>query len=191
MIAAYRADVLKQMRESAVADLESHKITCTLKTLRDSVAFGETLPAGETELYEGRWLDMIEYYYEYYNYMAAMYYGSSYFEDLDDAGRWFFGLGADADWRTFMHEQAEEMVKDNLILNAVARLSGIMISEEDAKEWVREQADSNGVDVAAVLDHFSLEEVYSSCAVEKARRILLSLAVYEYGELPIENVTAD
>ncbi|MBR6052782.1 MAG: FKBP-type peptidyl-prolyl cis-trans isomerase [Clostridia bacterium] len=191
VIAAYRADVLKQMRESAVADLESHKITRTLKTLRDSVAFGETLPAGETELYEGRWLDMIEYYYEYYNYMAAIYGGGPYFEDLDDAGRLFFGLGADADWRVFMHEQAEDMVKDNLILNSVARLYGVVISEEDAKEWVREQAESNEVDAAAVLDHFSLEEVYSSCAVEKARRILLSLAVYEYGELPIENVTAN
>ena len=191
VVAAFRFDLLKQLRESTVADLESHKITRTLKVLRDSIAFGETLPAGEADLYEGRWLDAIDYYYEYYNYMAAIYYGSSYFEDLDDAGRWFFGLGADADWRTFMHEQAEEMVKDNLILNAVARLSGIMISEEDAKEWVREQADYNGVDAAAVLDHYSVEEVYSAYAAEKARQILLSFVVFDYGELPIENVTAD
>ena len=77
------------------------------------------------------------------------------------------------------------------ILNAIARLSGIMISEEDAKEWVREQADYNGVDVADVLDHYSVEEVYSAYAAEKARRILLSFVVFDYGELPIENVTAD
>ena len=191
VIAAFRADVLKQLRENTVADLETHKITRTLKILRETVAFGDALPEGEVDLYEGRWLDAIDYYFEYYNYMYAIYYGASYFEDLDDAGRWFFGLGVDADWRAFMREQAEGMVKENLILNMVARLSGITISEEDAKDWVREQADYNGVDAAAVLDHYSIEEIYSSYAATKGRQILLSLVVFEYGDLPIENVTTD
>ena len=191
VIAAFRADVLKDMRQDRVDNLESHKLTRVTEALIASIPFGENLPDGEVERVEKRWREAIEYYYEYYNYMSAMYYGTAYFEDLDDAGRWYFGLGPDADWQAFSREEAIKSVKQTMILNTVARLSAIVISEEDAKQWVRDQATDNGVDVATVLDYYSIEDIYSLIAGEKGWQILNTLVVFDYGELPIETLAAN
>ena len=191
VVAAYRADLLKQMRESKVENLESHKLSRIIDALLDKVSFGDALPEGEAERFENGWIEDIEYYYEYYNYMSSVYYGSAYFEDLDEAGREYVGLGPDGDWRAFLHEYAEKLVKQYLVLNTVARLSAITISEDEAKEWIRGQADQNGVEVSAVLAHYSIEEVYSLIAAEKAQRILLTLAEFDYGELPIAAEAAE
>ena len=118
--------------------------------------------------------------------MSYMYYGQIYFEDLDEAGRWYYGLGPDADWEEFQHGEAQRMVRQNMVLAAIARLDGFTISEEEAKEWVREQARNNDATPAEVLDHFSLEEIYTKIAAERAQKILLETVVFDYGELPIE-----
>ena len=191
VIAAFRADLLKDMRQDKVDNLESHKLIRVTETLIAALSFGETLPEGEVERIEDRWIEAIEYYYDYYNYMSAIYYGSAYFEDLDDAGCWYFNLGPGADWRAFSHEEAVKSVKQSMILNSVARLSAIVISEEDAKQWIRDQATDNGVDVATVLDYYSIEDVYSLIAAEKGWQILNTLVEYDYGELPIETLSAN
>ena len=157
----------------------------------DKVTFGDALPEGEAQRFEDGWIADIEYYYEYYNYMSAIYYGSAYFADLDEAGRDYTGLGPDGDWRAFLHEYAEKLVKQYLVLNMVARLSAITISEEDAKQWVRDQAEKNGVDVATVLGRYSIEDVYSMIAIETAQRILLTVVEFDYGELPIAAEAAE
>ena len=191
VVAAYRADLLNQMRENKVANLESHKLNRIVDALLDKVTFGDALPEGEAQRFEDGWIADIEYYYEYYNYMSAIYYGSAYFADLDEAGRDYTGLGPDGDWRAFLHEYAEKLVKQYLVLNMVARLSAITISEEDAKQWVRDQATDNGVDVATVLDYYSIEDIYSLIAGEKGWQILNTLVVFDYGELPIETLAAN
>ena len=191
VVAAYRADLLNQMRENKVANLESHKLNRIVDALLDKVTFGDALPEGEAQRFEDGWIADIEYYYEYYNYMSAIYYGSAYFADLDEAGRDYTGLGPDGDWRAFLHEYAEKLVKQYLVLNMVARLSAITISEEDAKQWVRDQAEKNGVDVATVLGHYSIEDVYSMIAIETAQRILLTVVEFDYGELPIAAEAAE
>lgn len=191
VVAAYRADLLKQMRENKVQNLESHKLSRIIDALLDKLTFGETLPEGEAERYENGWIADVEYYYEYYNYMSMIYYGEAYFEDLDEAGCDYVGLGPGSDWRTFLHDYAGKLVKQYLVLNSIARLSAVTISEDDAKEWVRDQADQNGVDVAAVLAHYSIEDVYSLIAAEKAQRILLTLVEFDYGELPIAAEAAE
>ena len=190
VLAAFRAELRDQMRQNKVESLTTHKLIRALEELFKIVTFTGTLPEGEAEKTEERMMGEVNYYYQYYNYMSAIYYGSAYFEDLDEAGRWYYGLGPDADWEAYQHSEAERVVKQNLVLNMIARLSGITITEEDAKEWVRDQARSNDVDIAAVLEYYSIEEIYSKIASEKAQQILLTIVEFDYGGLPIDDAEA-
>ena len=186
VVAAFRAQLKNEMRESKVKNLTAHKLIRTMEELFKVLAFFETLPAGEVERVEAGLNDDVVYYYEYYNYMSYMYYGEIYFEDLDKAGRWYYGLGPDADWKTFQHEEAQRIVRQNMVLAMIARLDSLTISEDEAKEWVREQARNNGATPADVLDYYSLEEIYTKIASERAQRILFESVAFDYGELPIE-----
>ena len=186
VVAAFRAHLKNEMRKSKVESLTTHKLIRTMEELFKVLSFSETLPEGEADRVETAMNDDVVYYYQYYNYMSYMYYGQIYFEDLDEAGRWYYGLGPDADWAAFQHTEAERVVRQNILLAAIARLNGFTISEEEAKEWVREQARNNDATPAEVLDHFSLEEIYTKIAAERAQTILLETVAFDYGELPIE-----
>ena len=186
VVAAFRTRLKNDMRASKVENLKTHKLIRTMEKLFENLTFSETLPAGEADRVETAMNDDVVYYYQYYNYMSYMYYGEIYFEDLDEAGRWYYGLGPDADWTAFQHTEAERIVRQNMVLALVARLNGLTISEDEAKEWVREQARNNGATPAEVLDHYSLEEVYTKIASERAQQILLETVAFDYGELPLE-----
>ena len=185
VVAAFRAHLKDEMRKNKVENLTAHKLIRTMEELFKTLSFSETLPEGEADRVETAMNDEVVYYYQYYNYMSYMYYGKIYFEDLDEAGRWYYGLGPDADWEAFQHTEAERVVRQNILLAAIARLEEFTISEDEAKEWVREQARNNDVTPAEVLDHYSLEEVYLKIASGRAQELLLDAIDFDYGELPI------
>ena len=182
---AFKAELYSEMRDYRVEKLDTFKLSKVIEALSVDTVMTGAYPEGEVDRNDAALLEEVQYYYTYYNTMSYMYYGVTYFDSEDDAGTWYFGLGDGADWRTYMHGEAERIVRQDMILCRVAQLYGITFTEDDAKEWVRTCAVDHDATVADVLDHYSIEEIYVQMAYEKARPILLSLVTYTYGELKI------
>ena len=182
-VAEFRLAIKKWMRESKAASLESHKFNRTLETLFDSLSFGETLPEGEVERIEAVLTDEVTNYYQQYNFYYYMQYGYAPFDSVDDAARDYYGLRFDADWKAYQADFATKAVKQLLITSAIAKLNGFTVTEDEAKEWIRELARNNDATPADVLGYYSVEEIYAQIASEKAREILLAAVRFDYGDL--------
>lgn len=201
VIAALRADVKDWLRDRKVSSLKNHKLIRTMEELFKVLRFEDAYPDGEPERYEDNMYSEVIYYYQNYNWYYYMYYGYLYFEDEDDAGRWYYGLRFDADWRTYQHTEAFRVVRQTMVLNMIARLEGLTVTEEDAKAWVREQVQSRQeqanqqaeqtgeeakkITPADVLAEISVEEIYTQLASKKAQEFILNSIHFDYGELPI------
>jgi len=172
--AAFLAHLRNEIRESKASKLTNRMLDRATEDLVSALDWSDALPAEETERIEAAMNDELEYYYMYY-----MYYGYD-FSSLDDFGAWYYGR---YDWQDFQTEEAKREVRRMMILNAVARLEGVEITEEDAKNWIRDLASSNSVTPAKVLEVYSVEEIYSMIAYEKAQDILLELIDFDYGDL--------
>ena len=207
VVAALRLDLKNWLRQNKVNNLRTHKLIRTMEELFKVLHFEDAYPEGEAERYEQEMNDTVTYYYTYYNYMYYMYYGYTPFEDLDDAGRWYYGLRFDADWEAYQHSEASRLVRQMMVLNMIVRLEGDTITEEDAKKWVLDQvaqrqeqldqqAEQNGTEaetatVEDVLAEYSVEKIYSQIAYERAQEIILNTITFDYGELPISEETSD
>jgi len=173
-VAAFRAELRNDMRENKATYLTGRKIDRVINDLVSALEWADALPAGEAERKEAAMNEDFEYYY-----MIAPYYGYN-FDSLDEFGAWYYGR---YDWQDFQTEEAKREVRQTMILNAVARLEGVEITEEDAKEWIRDLASSNDATPADVLAYYSVEEIYSMIACEKAQDILFELIDFDYGDL--------
>ena len=201
VVAALRLDVKNWMRENKVGNLDSHKLIRTMEELFKVLEFKDAYPEGEQERYEELMFEDVISYYQYYNYMYYMYYGYVCFEDQDEAGRSYYGLRFDADWEAYQHTESFRIVRQTMVLNMIARLEGLTVTEEDAKAWVREQMQSqqdqadqaaaqsgdeaDKITPADILAEISVEEIYSKLASIKAQDFILNSITFDYGELPI------
>ena len=207
VVAALRLDLKNWLRQNKVSNLRTYKLIRTMEELFKVLHFEDAYPEGEAERFETEMNDEVTYYYTYYNYMYYMYYGYTPFEDIDDAGRWYYGLRFDADWEAYQHNEAARLVRQMMVLNMIVRLEGDAITEEDAKKWVLDQvakrqeqldqqAEQNGTEaetatVEDVLAEYSVEKIYSQIAYERAQEIILNKITFDYGELPITEETSD
>ena len=208
VMAAFRLDVKNWMRENKVNRLRNHQLIRTMEELFKVLHFEDAYPEGEAERFETEMNDEVTYYYTYYNYMYYMYYGYTPFEDLDDAGRWYYGLRFDADWQEYQHNEAARVVRQMMVLNMIARLEGLTVTEADVRAWILErvaerqeqldsQAEQGGTEAetatpADVLAEYSVEEIYSQLASQKAQEYILSNITFDYGDLPVtEEATAN
>ena len=201
VMAAFRLDVKNWMRDNKVSNLRNHKLVRTMEELFKVLHFEDALPAGEADRIETEMNDEVTYYYTYYNYMYYMYYGYTPFEDVDDAGRWYYGLRFDADWEAYQHNEAMRVVRQMMVLNMIARLEGLTVTESDVRAWILErvadrqeqldsQAEQSGATAekatpADVLAQYSVEEIYSQLASQKAQEYILNNIIFDYGDLPI------
>ncbi|MBO4283528.1 MAG: FKBP-type peptidyl-prolyl cis-trans isomerase [Clostridia bacterium] len=208
VIAAFRLDVKNWMRQNKVDRLRNHKLIRTMEELFKVLDFEDAYPEGEADRFESQMNDEVTYYYTYYNYMYYMYYGYTPFEDIDDAGRWYYGLRFDADWEEYQHNEAMRIVRQMMVLNMIARLEGLTVTEEDVRTWILEkvterqeqldsQAEQAGSEAetatpADVLAEYSVEEIYSQLASQKAQEFILANITFDYGDLPVtEEATAN
>lgn len=191
VVAAFRSRLRSEMRDYRVEHLEDQKSSASITSLLLALTFGDTLPAGEAERVEQVLNDQVTNYYMEMNYMYYMYYQYVPFDSLDDAARYYYNLTFDADWRDFQHQEAIRLVRQMLVLNAIARLEGVTVTEEEVKTCVRNLAENNNVTPADVLADYSLEDIYAQVAAEKARQILIDTVTFDYGELPIGASGAD
>ena len=201
VMAAFRLDVKNWMRDNKVSNLRNHKLVRTMEELFKVLHFEDALPEGEADRIETEMNDEVTYYYTYYNYMYYMYYGYTPFEDVDDAGRWYYGLRFDADWEAYQHNEAMRVVRQMMVLNMIARLEGLTVTESDVRAWILErvadrqeqldsQAEQSGATAekatpADVLAQYSVEEIYSQLASQKAQEYILNNIIFDYGDLPI------
>ena len=183
------------LREGKAASLESRKFSCLMDKLFEVVSFTGKFPEGEIKRLEALMDDNVTGYYQQANFYYYMQYGIVYFDSLDDAARYYYGLRFDADWETYQTSAAAKVVKQMLVLNLIARLEGFTISEDEVKEWVlnevdaEKEANSSSADEItpeSVLAEHSLEEIYAEIAAEKAQEFLMDKVTFDYTGLPID-----
>ena len=182
------------LREQKAANLEQRKFTRLMEVLFSTLNLTGSFPKGEIKRIEASLEETVTNYYQQYNFYYYMQYGQVYYDGLDSAARGYYGLRFDADWRTYQTSAAAKTVKQFVILNAIAQLEGIEVTEEEAKDWVRDQVAAekessqspDDVTIESVLAEFSLEEIYSQVAAGKARDLLLEKVTFDYSGLPID-----
>ena len=181
------------LRESKAASLESHKFSCLIDKLLATVSFTDRLPAGEPDRIEELMNNAVLSYYQQANFYYYMQYGIVYYDSMDSAARDYYGLRFDADWEAYQTTAAEKVVKQMLILNAIAQIEGITVSEEEAKDWVRDEVEAEkesqqkeDATPESVLAEHSLEEIYAEIAARKVQEYLMGKVTFDYTGLPID-----
>ncbi len=126
LAADYIAYVRKSMEDSALESARSYAFNQAMGELCDKVTF-KALPEGEVQRNYDSYIAQFEYYYSYYSYM----YG---YQSLDEFAIDYMGLEKGADWKAELTETCELMVKDSILLHAIAEAEGIEeITDEEFK----------------------------------------------------------
>ena len=181
------------MREGKAASLESRKFSCLMDKLIATVSFTGKFPEGEIKRLESVMNDTVLSYYQQANFYYYMQYGIVYYDSMDSAARDYYGLRFDADWETYQTVASAKVVKQMLILNAIAQIEGITVSEEEAKDWVRDEVEAEkeskqneDATPESVLAEHSLEEIYAEIAARKVQEYLMGKVTFDYTGLPID-----
>ena len=181
------------LRESKAASLESRKFSCLMDKLLATVSFTGKFPEGEIKRLESVMNDTVMSYYQQANFYYYMQYGIVYYDSMDSAARDYYGLRFDADWETYQTVASAKVVKQMLILNAIAQIEGITVSEEEAKDWVRDEVEAakeskqnEDATPESVLAEHSLEEIYAEIAARKVQEYLMGKVTFDYTGLPID-----
>lgn len=192
-VAEFKLALKDWMREQTAADLESRKFNCLIEKLFSTLTYSGSVPqvggVRETSRIEGKLNDSATGYYQQSNLYYYMTYQQVLFDSLDEAARYYFNLRFDADWNAYVSTYAYKTVKQMITLNAIAQLEGVEISEQDVKNWIRDQvaaSDDDSMTVESFLETYSLEEIYARMAGEQAREILLEKVNFDYTGLPID-----
>ncbi len=181
------------LRESKTASLESRKFSCLMDKLIATVSFTGKFPEGEIKRLESVMNDTVMSYYQQANFYYYMQYGIVYYDSMDSAARDYYGLRFDADWETHQTVASAKVVKQMLILNAIAQIEGITVSEEEAKDWVRDEVEAEkesqqkeDATPESVLAEHSLEEIYAEIAARKVQEYLMGKVTFDYTGLPVD-----
>ena len=188
-VAEFKLTLKDWMRQQAAADPESRKFNCLIEKLFSTLNYTGSFPKGEAARIESTLNDEVTGYYQQANLYYYMQYGVVYFDSLDSAARYYYGLRFDADWEAYQTTYTYKVIKQLLALNAIAQLEGVEITEDDVKDWIRDQVDASDDDTTTpetILEQHSLEEIYSQIAAERAREILLSKVNFDFTGLPTD-----
>ncbi len=175
VIAAYRAEIKKQIKKDAEENAKARLCAGLIDHLRASA---EKLICPETELARCRKLytDTVNSYYEFY---AA--YGQV--SSLDEMGCMYFGLGAGADWRAYLDELCIDITEEYLLIYAVAKNEGITVSDDEFRARLTELAASNQMTEDALIKDAGSDFIYNSVVFDKVVSLLSEKAAIDYGTL--------
>lgn len=125
---ALAEDYLRVMREGMEQKLaesaKSAAYSMVMQELIEKLTF-TAYPEGEVDFYYAYYMDELEYYYSYYSYM----YG---YESMDEFAIDYLGLNEGDDWKSILTEQCRSMVKQSILIHAIAEAEGLEeISDEE------------------------------------------------------------
>ena len=176
--------MLAELRKEIVKDYDAILRTRLLDLISPSFV---TLKLPEDELARQRelYLDEIEYYYDYYNYMYNLYYGQNAFASVEECALWYLGLEKGADWSAELDRVVEDAVRQNLMLYAIAENEGIEVSEQSFSEMLDQLATEFEMEAAELIELAGADLVYSELIYDAVTEILLSHATVNNGDLPL------
>lgn len=124
---AYLAEMRENMEQNLLESAQQAAISMAVYEMLDNLTY-TALPEGEVDAYYNDYIAEFEYYYNYYKYM----YGYS---SMDEFAVDYMGLEKGADWKTELKKQSEEMVKQDVLVHAIAEKEGFEeISEQEFKD---------------------------------------------------------
>ena len=139
-IDAYLKELKQMMIEEAKAEYESDVYNSMLEQMAANSEF-KKIEEEDIAYYEK---DMMDYYTSY-----ATYYGKSLEEFVTSAGSQFTSYD---DFLTKLHEEAINYVKRYMILQEVAKVHGITVTDEEYKKRVEEYMQSSGYTDQALFE---------------------------------------
>ncbi len=179
VIAAYRTDLLAQMRADIVTNYDVYLQQKLIDAVYEKIAIAG-LPEGEVARYEKLYRSEITYFFNYYN----SYFGNV-FATVDEAARYYFGLGEDEDWEGFMTECCEEIIGENLTVWAIAKSEGIGVSDEEFWAELLSLSESELVSASAILKQTGADYIRNQVILKKVTAYLKEAATVNNGELPL------
>ena len=180
-LSEFEGYVREYLENSVASDLEYAKTDAIWEHLT-TVATFTNLPQTELDYYYGIYLEEIEYYYEYY----GKYGGTSFTEqypDLDSFARSYVGVGADGDWQAELRAVAEDMVKKDMIVHAIAELEGMeAVSEQEYEAEVQYWVDyyQGYMTKDEVLENFGESVIREGALMTKMEAWFLEHATFTF-----------
>ena len=186
VISAFRADLLSDMRK----ELVDHYEETLRQRLLDLIfpAF-ELVKLPEDELTRLRevYIDEIEYYYDYYNYLNMIYYGTLAFASVDECAIWYFGLDKGADWSAELDRMVTKEVSYMLMLYAIAENEGITVTREQFADMLGDMVARFGMTADEIIERTGADVVYNEVIRLSVTDLLILNATVDNGELPLGN----
>ena len=140
------------------------------------------LPQLELDYYYNAYLEEVEYYYEYY----GQYGGASFkeqFPDMDAFARNYVGVEEGGDWKAELRKIAEDMVKKDMIVHAIAELEGLeAITEKEFDDEVQYWVDyyQGYMSKDEVLKNFGENAIREGALLNKMQTWLLEHATFTF-----------
>ena len=185
VIAAFRAHILKVLRKDVADGYGELLCERLIELVLPSLTVTE-LPAAEVARQREIYLDEIEYYYDYYNYMYSIYYGTKCFESIGDCAAWYFGLDSSEGWSEALDDFAEDNVKRTMLLYVIAANEGITVTEKLFDETMDSLIAKYGATAEELIDFGGADLVYDTAIYSLVTDLLLSRATVDNGELPLD-----
>ena len=97
---------------------------------------------------------------------------STYGYDLGTYVSALYGMTED-EFREYISGQAEDFMKEKIVVCAIAKAEGIEVTDDDTKAFKQDLMDTYGVDEATIAEHYSDEDVVYYTLAEKVVDFLL------------------
>jgi trigger factor len=169
------------LEQKIAGDLEYAKTSAIWEYLT-TTATCVNLPQLELDYYYNAYLEEVEYYYEYY----SQYGGASFkeqFPDMDAFARNYVGVEEGGDWKAELRKIAEDMVKKDMIVHAIAELEGLeAITEKEFDDEVQYWVDyyQGYMSKDEVLKNFGENAIREGALLNKMQTWLLEHATFTF-----------
>lgn len=169
------------LEQKIAGDLEYAKTSAIWEYLT-TTATCVNLPQLELDYYYNAYLEEVEYYYEYY----GQYGGASFkeqFPDMDAFARNYVGVEEGGDWKAELRKIAEDMVKKDMIVHAIAELEGLeAITEKEFDDEVQYWVDyyQGYMSKDEVLKNFGENAIREGALLNKMQTWLLEHATFTF-----------
>lgn len=186
VIAAFRASVLAELRKEVVEGYDSLLRERLVERVLPSLSVTR-LPETELSRQKALLVEEIEYYFEYYNYMNNLYYGTDAFKTVAEFAIVWLGLEEGADWSAEVERIAEEKMKRSFLLYAIAENEAIRISDARFDEVLAELSVEYEMDAAEIIRLAGADIVYDEAIYRAVTDLLIARSTIHNGGLELPN----
>lgn len=179
VIAAFRAELLSELRKQVVSDYDTILRERLLELVLPSLSVVR-LPETEVARQVVLITEEIKAYFEYYSY----YYG---IESLDEFAVQWLGLEEGADWSAEVERVAAEKVKRTFLLYAIAENEAIRISDARFDEVLAELSVEYEMDAAEIIRLAGADIVYDEAIYRAVTDLLIARSTVHNGGLELPN----